>query len=135
MRTCREARRAHVADDLLLPNPLPDMEPLRKLGEVPIPGPDAVRVPDFDQIAIPAIATSYHDDAVGGGAHGRPIPRRVIGPLVGSPAPENRMEAPAEPARDVAEEQGRAQERAAQRAATIVGEPPLAARAIEGDSE
>src|SRR3989449_321972 len=135
MRPGREPRRAHVADDLLLANARSDIESLRKLREMPVAGADAVGVPNLDQVAIAAIAAGDHDDAIGGGAHRRPIRRRVVGPLVRSPLFENRMEAPAEATRDMAEAQRRAQERAAQGAATIVVEPALTGGAIEGEGE
>src|SRR5438876_5732529 len=135
MRAGREPGRAHVADDLLLANARSDIESLRKPREMAVAGPDAVGVPNFDQVAVAAIAAGDEDDAIGGGAHRRPIRRRVIGPLVRSPLFENRMEAPAEAARDMAEAQRRAQEGAAQGAATIVVEPASTGGAIEGEGE
>src|SRR2546422_2203931 len=120
--TRSETRRAHIADDLLLGDALSHMESRGEAREVAVAGPNAIGVPELDQVAIPAVAAGLRDDPVRGGADRRAVRRRVVGALVGSPALEDRMEAPADAARDMAEAQRRPQKRAAQRAATIVVE-------------
>ncbi len=135
MRTRRESRRADVPDRLLLPDALPDMHAGGESRQMPVARANAVGVADFDQIAIPAIASRFGDDPVRRGAHGSPVRRRVVGSLVCSPTPENGMEAPAESARDMAEAERRAQERAAQRTAAVVVEAASTARAIEREGE
>src|SRR4029077_11088600 len=109
-------------------DPLPHVQSLREFREVAVARADAVGVPDLDEIAVAAVAARLGHDAVRGGAHGRTVARCVIGALVGSPALEDRMEAPAEAARDVAEAQRRPQKGATQRAAAVVVETGLAVR-------
>src|SRR5206468_7243906 len=135
MRPRREAGRAHVADDLLLTDALPHMHPRREPREVAVAGPNAVGVADLDQVAVAAVAAGDHDDAVGGGADRRPVRGRIIGPLMGPPAPENRMKAPAEAARDMTEAQRRPQERTAQRTPLVVVEGAGAVRVLETKCE
>ena len=108
VRAGSESRGAHVADNLLLAYVLSDMHPRRESGEMAIAGLDAVGVSQLDQIPVATVAAGFRHDAVGRRAHWGSVGRRVIGPLVRSPALENRMEAIAEAARDVAEPERRA---------------------------
>src|SRR5205814_5481480 len=68
----------------LLAHALPDVQALGEFREVAVPGADAVRMPDFDQVAVPAAAPRLRDDAIRRRAHGRSVRRRVVGPLVRS---------------------------------------------------
>src|SRR5258706_12419931 len=135
MRTRRQSRRADVPDRLLLSDALPDMHAGSEPRQMPVARANAVGVAEFDQIAVPAIAAGFGDDPVRRGAHGSPVRRRVVGSLVCSPTPENGMESPAESARDMAEAERRAQERAAQRPAAVVREAASTVPAIEREGE
>ena len=84
-----------------------------------------VGVAELDQVAVAAVPSRLGDDAIGGGAHRRPVPGGIIGALVRAPAPENRMVAAAEAARDVTVLQRSAQKRAPQRASAFVVEAAI----------
>src|SRR6266850_5255064 len=135
VRARRESGRANVADDLFLVDALTEVEPRSEARQMPIAGLNAIRMTQLDEIAVAAVASGLRDDAVGRSPHGRAVRRRVIGPLVRSPPFKNRMKPPAEAARDVAEAQRRAQERAAQRPPLVVVEPDLAVRIVERKRE
>src|SRR5207245_1992256 len=92
-------------------------------GKMPVPRPDAVRVPEIDHVAVaPVLAAHARHDAVGSRAHGGAVGRREVDALVGPPAVQDGMKAGTEAARDPAELERRAEERPAQRPAALVVE-------------
>ena len=93
VRACREARHAEIADELPLAHLHAFGDPARKTLHVVVGRDVAVRVLDFDAVAVARFATGLDDGAVAGREDRRADRRGEIDARVHARVAENRVEA------------------------------------------
>src|SRR5438874_3063135 len=83
---------------------------------------ESVAVANLEQVAVAISPAGAENDTIANGAHRCARRRGVISTLVLLPHAEDRVESPAEGARDASEFEGRAQKRRAHRFAVLIEE-------------